>query len=70
MRLKNDWINGDCLKELKKMDGESVDLVITSPPYYNLRVYSNDPSDLSNCESYEEYYYLFNKVLSEVFISP
>ena len=48
MRLKNNWINGDCLKELKKMESESVDLCITSPPYHNLRVYSNDPSDLSN----------------------
>lgn len=65
MRLKNNWINGDCLKELKKMDAESVDLVITSPPYHNLRVYSNDPCDLSNCESYEEYYYLLELVIKE-----
>ena len=48
MKLFNNWINGDCLKELKKMDSESVDMVITSPPYHNLRVYSNDPCDLSN----------------------
>lgn len=65
MRLTNNWINGDCLKELKKMNGESVDLIITSPPYHNLRVYSNDPSDLSNCESYEEYYYLLGLVITE-----
>lgn len=65
MRLKNDWINGDCLKELKKIPDESVDLIITSPPYHNLRVYSNDPSDLSNCETYEEYYYLLGLVISE-----
>ena len=38
MKLKNTWINGDCLKELKKMNDESVDLVITSPPYHNLIV--------------------------------
>ena len=43
MRLKNEWINGDCLKELKKLPDESVHLIITSPPYHNLRVYSNDP---------------------------
>lgn len=42
-KLVNKWINGDCLKELKKIPNESVDLVITSPPYHNLRVYSNDP---------------------------
>ena len=65
MRLTNTWINGDCLKELKKMADESVDMVITSPPYHNLRVYSNDPCDLSNCESYEEYYYLLGLVIAE-----
>lgn len=31
MRLFNNWINGDCLKELKKMETESVNLVVTSP---------------------------------------
>ena len=65
MKLQNTWINGDCLKELKKLDTESIDMVITSPPYHNLRVYSNDPSDLSNCESYEEYYYLLGLVVAE-----
>lgn len=65
MKLQNTWINGDCLKELKKLEAESVDMVITSPPYHNLRVYSNDPSDLSNCESYEEYYYLLGLVVAE-----
>lgn len=65
MKLSNVWINGDCLKELKKLDSETVDMVITSPPYHNLRVYSNDPSDLSNCESYEEYYYLLGLVVAE-----
>lgn len=65
MRLKNDWINGDCLTELKKMPSKSVDLIITSPPYHNLRVYSNDPHDLSNCESYEEYYYMLGLVIKE-----
>lgn len=65
MKLVNQWIHGDCLKELKKLNAESVDMVITSPPYHNLRVYSNDPSDLSNCESYEEYYYLLGLVIEE-----
>ena len=46
-------------------DDESVDLIITSPPYHNLRVYSNDPCDLSNCETYEEYYYLLGLVIAE-----
>ena len=65
MKLTNNWIHGDCLKELKKLPDESVDLIITSPPYHNLRVYSNDPSDLSNCETYEEYYYLLGLGIQE-----
>lgn len=65
MKLTNNWINGDCLKELKKIPDESVHLVVTSPPYHNLRVYSNDPCDLSNCETYEEYYYLLGLVIAE-----
>lgn len=64
-KLTNIWINGDCMKELPKLKEESVDLIITSPPYHNLRVYSNDPADISNCESYEEYYYLLGNVIEE-----
>jgi len=65
MRLTNTWIHGDCLKELKKLPDASVEMIMTSPPYHNLRVYSNDPCDLSNCESYEEYYYLLGLVIAE-----
>ena len=65
MKLFNKWIHGDCLTELKKLKSESVDMVMTSPPYHNLRVYSNDPHDLSNCESYEEYYYMLELVIAE-----
>ena len=46
----NNWINntesnlkivwGDSLNVLKKMDSESIHLMVTSPPYYNAREYS------------------------------
>ena len=65
MTLTNKWINGDCLTELAKLDDECVDLIITSPPYHNLRVYSNDPHDLSNCETYEEYFYMLGLVIEQ-----
>lgn len=32
-------INGDALTELKKLPDESVDMCVTSPPYYGLRDY-------------------------------
>ena len=36
-------INGDCIKEMQKLvdDGVKVDLVVTSPPYDNLRTYND-----------------------------
>ena len=33
-------INEDCLTAMQKMDNESIDLMVTSPPYYNAREYS------------------------------
>jgi len=36
--LKIIW--GDCLNALKLMDSESIQLMVTSPPYYNAREYS------------------------------
>lgn len=33
-------INGDCLEEMKRIEDGSVDLVLTSPPYDNLRTYN------------------------------
>ena len=36
-------IQGDCIEEMKKMDDNSVDCVITSPPYWVLRNYGIEP---------------------------
>ena len=35
----NKILNEDCVKILKKIPKDSIDLVITSPPYDNLRSY-------------------------------
>ena len=35
----NEIINDDCIKILDKLSENSIDLVITSPPYDNLRSY-------------------------------
>jgi len=37
----NKIINDNCLSVLKTMNSEVVDLVITSPPYDNLRTYND-----------------------------
>jgi len=37
--IKNKIICGDCLEELKKIPDNSVDCIITSPPYWSCRSY-------------------------------
>jgi site-specific DNA-methyltransferase (adenine-specific) len=37
----NEIINIDAVEGLKKLDDESIDMVLTSPPYDNLRTYEN-----------------------------
>lgn len=37
--FKNSIITGDCLEVLKQFQADSVDMVLTSPPYDNLRTY-------------------------------
>lgn len=41
-KIKNTIIQGDTLNILKEFPDESVDMIITSPPYWNLRDYGED----------------------------
>lgn len=45
----NNLINGDCLERMKDIEDSSIDMVLTSPPYDNLRSY-NGKSDEWNFE--------------------
>lgn len=51
------WVQGDSLmlEEYVPEWEQPFELVFTCPPYYDLEVYSDDPSDLSNAPSYEEF---------------
>lgn len=37
---------GDCIESMKKLPNESVDMCVTSPPYYALRNYNNNPEQI------------------------
>lgn len=37
-------LHGDCLEHLKRLDANSIDLTVTSPPYDNLRSYNGNIS--------------------------
>jgi len=50
----NRTIHGDALSILKKLPGESIDMIITSPPYWSLRDYGV-AGQLGLEKTYEEY---------------
>lgn len=51
---KNKFIQGDCVQIMNKLPDNSIDLILTSPPYDNIRTYNGFSLDLSNLgkESY------------------
>ncbi len=51
----NNIIQGDSLEILKKLPDNSIDLVITSPPYYQQRNYGNGKNEIGNEANQEEY---------------
>lgn len=58
-------IAGDALDVLEKMDSESVDMCITSPPYFNLRDYGVD-GQIGNEETAEKYIHRLVKIFNQV----
>lgn len=54
-----DWLDqihvGDCLDLLKKLPDQSVNLVITSPPYFQQRKYTEDPREIGREEEVGDY---------------
>lgn len=55
-------------KELLEKKGiKKVQLLIMHPPYHNIIKFSNDPQDLSNCNSVEEFLKMFKKVVENTY---
>lgn len=59
------FLNGDALKILKELPDESVDVIITSPPYYNQREY--DGGGIGRERTYEDYIDIMLKVTAELY---
>ena len=47
-------INGDA-RDLSFLPDESVQLVVTSPPYWNLKRYAENPDQLGHIQDYEAF---------------
>ncbi len=46
--LENNIYNIDCVEGMKKLPNDCIDLVVTSPPYDNLRDYKGYKFDFEN----------------------
>lgn len=57
------WIVGDA-RQVERLAPDSVDLVFTCPPYYDLERYSEDPADLSRAATYEEFVDAWTEILA------
>lgn len=62
---KNIIYHGDVLEILKKIPTESIDMCITSPPYWGLRDYGTD-GQIGNEETFYEYLEKLSNIFKEV----
>lgn len=59
-------VNGDS-RDLSFLPDESVHLVVTSPPYWNLKRYNENPDQLGHIQDYEAFLFELEKVWRHVY---
>ena len=59
-------IHGDCFENLKKLETESIDCIVTSPPYWQLRDYGT-PGQIGLEENVEEYLEKLMNIMNELY---
>jgi len=64
----NDYhlINGDCVLESQKLGEDTAGLVIFSPPFAQLYVYSDKEEDMGNVSSYDEFSEHFKYLIPQI----
>ena len=58
-----EWVHGDSKRKVRGHAPEA-DLIFSCPPYGNLEVYSDSPSDISNM-SYEQFIPTYNQIIKQ-----
>lgn len=62
------WLmKGDSCQEIKRLDDNSMDLIVFSPPFSSLFTYSNYIHDMGNNESHDEFFYQYSFLLKELY---
>lgn len=64
---KHTLLIGDSRKRLAELSDESVQLAVTSPPYWTLKDYEDDPNQLGAVRDYEDFLSELDKIWAEVF---
>lgn len=54
---------GDCIEVMSRLEPDSVDYSIFSPPFASLYTYSNSDRDMGNCKNHDEFYEHFKFVV-------
>ena len=54
-QVMNKIICGDCVDIMPGMPAESVDLIITSPPYFDIKAYSSEEDQIGNIHVFDSY---------------
>lgn len=57
---------GDAVQEIKKVDDHEADIVVFSPPFAELYVYSDSPNDMGNSSDYEQFAAHFQFLIPEL----
>lgn len=58
---------GDCVKWAQRMESDSIDYSIFSPPFADLFVYSNSDHDMGNCKDDDEFAAQLKFLIAELF---
>jgi DNA modification methylase len=59
-------INGDCVQETAKLPDNCADLVVFSPPFAELYVYSDKEEDMGNVSNYKQFEQHFKYLIPEL----
>jgi DNA modification methylase len=59
-------IHGDSCRELSKIENDSIDLSVYSPPFADLYTYTNSENDLGNSKGWGEFFIHYGFIIREV----
>lgn len=59
--------NGDCCEVTRGLPDASVDYIVYSPPFISLYTFSDDPRDMSNCRTDDQFWQHYRFLIAEYF---